>query len=377
MEARTALGSPTHHTRLRRRTSSYAPPDALVKPRIRLAAIITLTSVPVLVGCGSGTANRAGTHAGTTSTTASSSLPASPVSAAGAQPCGKAADETLARTVGLVAARIYNKELASAEVFADKRQVEGFGPLLSALESGDREAIDRAVMSLVYSHTHVVRLRVTRGSSALADVGGPHIIAPVGGTLRRNGKTLGHYVLSVQDDLGYVKLVSRFIGVPLVLSQRARALPIEGAVSPAPPHLPTHGRVRYRGATFQAFSFPAEAFPAGTLRVSLLVPVSGSLARQSCAAIRTAELARVAQHISRRFSLSPKNFGSYISTTAPLTGGLIYIRTGSRQLAASSQPAPAPLPAQGTVRYRGSSYAVSSFTAPSTIGPVRIYQLVR
>ena len=293
-----------------------------------------------------------------------------------AQPCATEAAETLARTAGLVATRIYAFELASAEVSHDKRQVESYGPLLSALESGNRAAIREAVTSLVYSHTHVVRLRVTRGSEVLADVGGPQILAPVSGALRGHGRTLGHYVLSVQDDLGYVKLVSRFIGVPLVLSTGGHALSIEGAVSPGPTTIPAHGPVSYRGNHYQAFSFPGQAFPSGGLRISLLVPVTRSLSRQTCAAIKVAELGRVAERVSRRFTLSPSNFGSYIKATAPLTGGLIYIRSGSHQFAGSSQPGPAKLPHQGTITYRGSSYGASSFVAPSQAGQVRIYQLV-
>jgi hypothetical protein len=135
--------------------------------------------------------------------------------------------------------------------------------------------------------------------------------------------------------------------------------------------------VSYRGKSYRAFSFPGQAFPSGPLRISLLVPVPGSLSRQSCSAIKVAELGRVAQRVSHRFSLAPSNFGSYIKATAPLTGGLIYVRAGSHQLAGSSQPAPANLPSQGTVSYRGSSYGVSSFTAASEAGQVRIYQLVR
>jgi hypothetical protein len=55
---------------------------------------------------------------------------------------------------------------------------------------------------------------------------------------------------------------------------------------------------------------------------------------------------------------------------------LIYIRAGSHQFAGSSRPGPSKLPSQGTVTYRGLSYAVASFTAPSESGHVRIYQLV-
>jgi hypothetical protein len=350
-----------------------------VTSRIPFAAVSLLIPLGTLAACGSTRGSGANGQQLAGQAPAVASAVRGPVGAAPStsKACGAKAAETLARTAGLVATRIYAQELASAEVSKDKRQVESYGPLLSALEGGNRAAISEAVTSLVYSHTHVVRLRVIRGTHVLADVGGPQILAPVGGTLQRNGRTLGRYVLSVQDDLGYVKLVSRFIGVPLMLSAGSHALSIEGADSPGAAAIPTHGAVSYRGKSYQAFSFPAQAFPSGALRISLLVPVPGSLSRQSCSAIKAAELGRVAERVSHRFSLAPFNYRSYIKAAAPLTGGLIYIRAGSHQLAGSSRPGPANLPSKGTVRYRGSSYGVSSFTAASEAGQVRIYQLIR
>ena len=197
------------------------------------------------------------------------------------------------------------------------------------------------------------------------------------GTLRLGGRVVGSYILSVQDDLGYVKLVSRFIGAPLVLREGSRTLPVAGVLTPGPATIPDHGPVSYRHASYQAFSFSARSFPMGPLRISLLVPVTRSLSVSTCAEITVAELGEVAQRVSRRFALSPANFSSYIKATQPLTGGLIYIRSGSRQLAGSTQPGPRSLPAAGTVDYHGKSYGVYSFTTGTQVGPVRIYQLVR
>jgi hypothetical protein len=236
--------------------------------------------------------------------------------------------------------------------------------------------VKEAVTSLVFSHTHVVRLRVSRGGEVLADVGGPEILAPVGGSLRRGGRTLGRYLLSVQDDLGYVKLVNRFIGVPPVLRAGSRTVPVAGTLAPGPARIPEHGPVAYRGTTYQAFSFAAQAFPSGPLRISLLLPAPRSLARRSCSEIRVAELGDVARRISARFALSPATFPSYIRATAPLTGGLLYIRSGSRQLAGSTRPGPGTLPSSGTVVYRGRTFGVSSFTAATAAGQARIYLLV-
>jgi hypothetical protein len=342
-------------------------------------AVITRAAVVVVVAmlaaCGSAQGKRARTSS--QSSPVPASVAGAPAPPAAVQLCGSATAETLARAVGQVASRIYANELSSSEVIHDKSQVEGFSPLLSAVASGNRAATKEAVTSLVFSHTHVVRLRVTRGGEVLADVGGPDILAPVSGRLRRGGRTVGHYVLSVQDDLGYVKLVTRFIGVPLVLRAGSRTLPVAGALSPGPANVPAHGPVTYRNIRYEAFSFNAQVFPSGPLRISLLVPVPAALSRRTCSEIKVAELGDVARRISRRFVLSAANFSSYIKATGPLTGGLIYIRSGSRQLAGSTHPVPRSLPNRGTVSYRGATYAVFSFTATSEVGQVRIYQLVQ
>jgi hypothetical protein len=327
-----------------------------------------------LTACGSIRASVSGANRATLAPAGAAALA---LTSAHPRPCGSATTETQARAAGQVAVRIYRNELASAEVLADKRQVEHYGPLLKALERGDRASTAAAVTSLVFSHTHIVRLRVTRGRELLADVGGPQILAPVGGALRGGGRTLGHYQLSVQDDLGYVKLVGRFIGVPLVLRAATHTLPVEGTASGAPAKIPNLGPVHYRNATFEAFSFNAEAYPSGPLRISLLVPASGASSRRSCAEVRAAELGDVARRVASRFTLSPSNFSSYVKATTPLTGGLVYILSGTRQLAGSTRSAPHALPARGTVRYRGTTYEVFSFTAASSVGQVRVYQLIR
>lgn len=303
---------------------------------------------------------------------------ASAASASASAParCGQQAPETLATTAGMVARRIYEGELAGSETRSDQRQVESYTPLLSAVAAGNGSAIKAAVTSLVFAHTHIVRLRVTRGSSVLADVGGPYIIAPVGGTLRLHGRAIGRYVLSVQDDLGYIKLVTRFLGVPLVMRAGSHPLPVEGLVA-GPPKVPDHGPVSYRGRSYEAFSFNARSFPGGRLRVSLLVPLSGSLAAMSCPHIRAMELGHAAQLISRRFRLSPGSFTTYIKLVRSLTDGLLYVRSGARELAGSTRPGPPRLPRSGVLSYRGSSYVVTSFSAPSSVGPVRIYHLAR
>src|SRR6202171_1019663 len=225
--------------------------------RISAAALAAI----VLAACGasaqgtSGTARRPSTHPPATI----ASSPRAPGIAR--TPCGPAAAEVLARAAGAVATRIYGGELGGAKTQSDKSQVEHFTPLLAAVASGERAAVNAAVNSLVYSHTHVVRLRVTRGGNVLADVGGPYILAPVSGTLRFHGQAVGRYVLSVQDDLGYVKLETRFIGAPLIMREGSRPVPVEGLLAPGPASIPAHGPVSYRHVSYEAYSFNASSFP--------------------------------------------------------------------------------------------------------------------
>lgn len=146
-----------------------------------------------------------------------SALP-SLASSAASPPCGPASAATIASVDAAVAQGIYAAEIHSSEVNADIAHVTASQALLSALASNNGAAVYSAVHSIVYTpHWHIVRLRVVKAARVVADVGGPDVIAPVSGALRWKGKTIGTYVMSVQDDIGYVKLVSRFIGVPVDL----------------------------------------------------------------------------------------------------------------------------------------------------------------
>jgi hypothetical protein len=332
--------------------------------RAALAAALSFAGL-ALVACGaSAQTTSSSVPAPSASTAAISALTASTAVEA---PCGAAAGQTAAAAVLGPAERIYRLELSSTEVRADKHQVESYGPLLSALASGSTAAVQRADTALVYSGTHIVRLRVTRGATVLADVGGPYIIAPVSGTLRQGGHVLGHYVLSVQDDLGYVKLESRFIGMPLLLRGASGRIPVEGVIPAA--GIPDSGTLTYHGARVQAVSFNAKAFPDGPLKVTLLVPVpSGSL---GCGAIRLHELGRIVQRTWRRFQSVSAPAGAFVKSAGDLTGALVYVRSGPRQLAGTTSPGPAKLPASGTVTYHGATYSVTSFTA----GAVTVYVL--
>jgi hypothetical protein len=224
----------------------------------------------------------------------------------------------------------------------------------------------------------------------LADIGGPYIIAPVSGGLRFHGRVVGTYLLSVQDDLGFVGLETRLIGVPVVLHVGAMRVPLQGTIRTGSVAIPDRGAVVIRSARFQAYSFDAKAFPKGVVRISLLVgaqPGSGAGrgSARSCAAVKVAEVGRIAHLIWRRFVLDDSSSASFVTFTESHTGALTYIRAGAgeraRQIAGSTRPRPGALPDSGTVRYRGVTYGVTSFTVKAASKgvrvAVRVYELVR
>src|SRR6202035_899721 len=143
----------------RDRPAAVAAAPGPMRPHA-IASFAAPLAAATLAACGSAQGKSTATARPPDSTPVGASAASTP--SAAVKPCGSAGAETLARTAGVVARRIYANELASSEVFSDKRQVEGFSPLLSALQSGNRAAVKEAVTSLVFSHTHVVRLRVTR-----------------------------------------------------------------------------------------------------------------------------------------------------------------------------------------------------------------------
>lgn len=289
--------------------------------------------------------------------------------------CGTATTAATASVDARVAWRIYYGELHGSEVSADVARVRGDGKLLRALASSNEAAVYAAVNVLVYTHHwHIVRLRVVKSGRVIADIGGPYIIAPVSGALQWQGRKVGSYVMSVQDDLGYVKLVSRFIGVPIDLYETppAHGSFVMGTLKPAPPASVQNGQsVTVGGGAYQAHALTALAFPTGTLRAVLFVPSStNTMAARSCAAVQVAAWGNVAKHVAARFTPLSAHYRDFVGTLEGATANLAYVRAGSKQLAGG--PGPARIPRSGTVKYRGRSWSVYSWEpAP----PARIYFL--
>jgi hypothetical protein len=185
--------------------------------------------------------------------------------------CARTAAETAANAIGAAAERIYRDEQSGAQTKAVVRDFERSRPFQEAVAGNDPSATEAAIVTFFKSTLHVVRVRATLGGKLVADLGGPHVLAPIRGDVRDlHRRLVGHFLLSIQDDLGYVILAQRFAGVQVFLSQGGQ--PLLAGTSPAPSTIPASGEVLYKGIPYHAYSFTAEAFPTGALQVRLLIP---------------------------------------------------------------------------------------------------------
>ncbi len=185
--------------------------------------------------------------------------------------CGRDPEETATDAIGKTAMNIYRQEQSGSATRAVVGDFERSRAFQQAVASDDPITARETIDAFFKTTLHVVRVRATLGEKLVVDVGGPHVLAPIRGDVRgAKGRIVGHFLLSVQDDLGYVILTHRFTGAQVFLSQGTEQ--IVGSIAPAPAAVSAHGTILYGGVRYHGYSFDAEAFPEGPLRVSLLIP---------------------------------------------------------------------------------------------------------
>lgn len=191
--------------------------------------------------------------------------------------CGQTRRDTIVNALKRVAKLIYTGELGRS---AQKqvRRVQHNRALLEAVANREPAATEAAIKALL--NEHIVRLRVNAGGQLLSDVGGPYVLAPVRAPLQLDGRRIGSFVLSIQDDEGYLRLTRRLAGLDVLMYMKLRPGPpqlVKDSLGPMPgPALttvPASGAYRYEGRSFRVFTVHAKAFPSGPLTVRVLVPI--------------------------------------------------------------------------------------------------------
>jgi hypothetical protein len=181
--------------------------------------------------------------------------------------CGPSAADTRAATAGLVARHLLDAEQRGAGAHRAVRHAEKDRAFTRAVRAGDPVAVRAAIVSFFKDKRfHIVRARVWNGARLISDVGGPHVLSPATGAVGAS-----RFMLSIQDDTGYIKLLHRFTGADVTLSTAAGGVVPGSNVTGGPPFAPGLRVVRYHRRTWRSFGLVGTAFPAGPLRVSLLL----------------------------------------------------------------------------------------------------------
>lgn len=185
--------------------------------------------------------------------------------------CAATTADTRLNTIGFVARRIMNQERHSREEASTIRYVAANPAFRRAIGAGSPAAVRAAIIGFFhFPKFHIVRVRAWKGNRLINDIGGPYVLSPATGTIRLgNGHVIGRFMLAIQDDTGYIKLVHRFTGVDVVLHTRKGVVPGSN-LRPGPPFATGLSTSVYKRRTYRQFGLTGTTFPAGTLRVSLL-----------------------------------------------------------------------------------------------------------
>jgi hypothetical protein len=187
----------------------------------------------------------------------------------------RAAADVRADTLVQVAQRIYQQEVTGVVGRAAVRRIARDTALTRALASGRPGALRaEALRQLFMPGKHVVRLEVLQGGRVRTDVGGRFVVGGESGALRAaDGRRIGRLELSMQDVLGYRKLVNRLTGAEVVI--RGNPGHVETSLpAAAEASLPSDGTVSLGGVSYVVREFHENGFGGEPLRVWLLVPAT-------------------------------------------------------------------------------------------------------
>jgi hypothetical protein len=183
------------------------------------------------------------------------------------------AADVKADTLVQVAQRIYSQEVTGVIGRAQVRRIARDTALTRALAARRPAALRAAALrQLFLKGKHVVRIEVLQNGAVRTDVGGRFVVGGESGVLRApNGRRIGELELSMQDVLGYRKLVNRLTGAQVVI--RGNAGHVETSLpAAAQASLPGSGTVSLQGRTYVVREFGETGFAGEPLRVWLLVP---------------------------------------------------------------------------------------------------------
>jgi hypothetical protein len=184
--------------------------------------------------------------------------------------CAAALNQARADAFASVSRRMYDQEVSGAANGAAFHVISRMPALLEGIATRDYAAAIYAVLHQPIHHA--VAVRVTRGQTPLIDVGLRFVVAGRIRPLRNiDGTYLGQIEISIQDVIGFVRLIHRLTGAQAVVEgSTGETMTTFTAAADLP--LPSRGPVTVAGRQYTVSSFAERGFAGEPLRVFVLAP---------------------------------------------------------------------------------------------------------
>jgi hypothetical protein len=174
----------------------------------------------------------------------------------------------------IVAQHQYASEVHGPAALSALHRVGRDQTLLRTLQSGNLSATRAYVQRqfpAVWYHWHVARMRILQGSRVVVETGVPFAVAPAQMTLHgAGGRNLGTLQVSIQDEIGFVRLIHRHHPVDVVVRGRGAGHVRSSLPAAAQMKLPSTGSVTIAGLRYRVSSFHETAWGNEPITVSIL-----------------------------------------------------------------------------------------------------------
>jgi hypothetical protein len=176
-----------------------------------------------------------------------------------------------------VAKHVYGNEINGGRVHRDLQLVAEDQALLADLSSGALGAAQAEAYRRMTSNPkeHITRVSVTRGRRTLVNAvwngNGSFVVAPLRQPLDSGGREIGTLLVSVQDVVGYVRLVHLYTGAQVVVRGSSGQVRASLATAVHAP-LPSSGYATIGGRRYAVRSFRVSGWGGELLTVWVLEP---------------------------------------------------------------------------------------------------------
>jgi hypothetical protein len=209
-----------------------------------------------------------------------------------------------AATLGDVGERIYQESSHGANVGEALARVRGSSTLASAISAGDAGTTRTALDSLLANQ--IAGIQILVHGKVIASAGSHTAIAPVRGSIPGTGAS---FVLSTQSAQSYLSVTRQVTGAEVLLygagGRLAGTVGSSAAAGAPGDRAPHDGAVTYAGSHYQAHSIAGAVYPAGPLRIVLLVPHSAIRCPKQVADTQLDTLGHVGERIYEEEAGSP------------------------------------------------------------------------